>query len=84
MQTVTDAIQLLRRQAELEGTMRTPGGVRISEEQELILLRRRLAELPEAIRAVLQAAHALGRPAAEVTSQDVESWAIAGTKTQPN
>jgi len=49
MQTINDAIKLLRRQADLEAAMRKPGGIRIIEEQELIMLRRRLAEYPQAV-----------------------------------
>jgi len=55
--------------------MKQPGGIRIMEEQELFVLGRRLASYPEAIQAVIQAAHALRRPVTEVTVEDVESWA---------
>jgi hypothetical protein len=48
MQTINDAIRLLRRQVDLEAAMRKPGGIRITEEQELVILKRRLAEYPEA------------------------------------
>jgi hypothetical protein len=52
------------------------GGIRITEEQELQLLRRRLENFPEAMRAVIQAAqHALRRPVSEVSLQEVENWA---------
>jgi hypothetical protein len=66
---------LLRRQAELESAMKQPGGIRITEEQEILVLQRRLASYPQAMRAVIQAAHALRRPITEVTAEDVESWA---------
>lgn len=56
--------------------MRQPGGIRITEEQELQVVRRRMTEYPEAMRAVIQAAHALRRPVTEVTSREVESWAM--------
>lgn len=75
METVNEALVLLKRQAELEVAMRQPGGIRITEEQELHLVRRRLANFPEAMRAVIQAAHALRRPVTEVSAQDVETWA---------
>ena len=75
METVNEALGLLKRQAELETAMRQPGGIRITEEQELHVVRRRLENFPEAIRAVLQAAHALRRPVTEVSADDVESWA---------
>ncbi len=75
METVNEALGLLKRQAELEAAMRQPGGIRITEEQELHVVRRRLENFPEAMRAVLQAANALRRPVTEVTADDVESWA---------
>lgn len=75
MQTVSDALRLLKRQAELENAMKQSGGIRITEEQELHVVRRRIAEFPEAVRAVVQAAHSLRRPVSDVTVADVESWA---------
>jgi hypothetical protein len=75
METVNEALGLLRRQVELEMAMKQPGGIRITEEQELLVLRRRLASYPQAMHAVVQAAHALRRPITQVTAEDVESWA---------
>ena len=66
---------LLKRQAEIENAMKNPGGIRITEEQELHLIRRQLQQFPEVMQAVIQAAHALRRPIAELTAQDVEMWA---------
>ena len=75
MQTVTEALNLLKRQTEIENAMKNPGGIRITEEQELHFIRQQLQQFPEAMRAVIQAAHALRRPIAELTAQDVETWA---------
>ena len=75
MQTVTQALELLKRQAELETAVRQPGGARITEEQELHVLRRRLLEFPEASQAVIEAAHALRRRVTDVTADEVERWA---------
>jgi hypothetical protein len=55
METVNEALGLLRRQVELEMAMKQPGGIRITEEQELLVLRRRLASYPQAMQAVVQA-----------------------------
>jgi hypothetical protein len=77
MQTVEETLKLLKRQMELETAIRQKGGFRISEEQDLRALKQRLAEYPEAIRAVLQASHALRRPLTEIGAHDVESWAKA-------
>jgi hypothetical protein len=79
MQTVEETLKLLKRQIELETTSRQKGGFRIVEEQELRALRQRLAEYPEAIRAVLQASHALRRPVSDIGPHDVESWAKTST-----
>jgi hypothetical protein len=72
-------LRLVKRQLELETAIRQKGGFRIVEEQELRALRQRLAEYPEAIRAVLQASHALRRPVSDIGPHDVESWAKAAS-----
>jgi hypothetical protein len=75
MQTVNEALNLLKRQAELEAAMKQPGGIRITEEQELQVVRRRLQQFPEASQAIVQAVHALRRPVTDVTADEVERWA---------
>lgn len=50
MKSVNELLRLFMRQAELESAMRQPGGARVTEEQALHALRRRLAELPEDLR----------------------------------
>jgi hypothetical protein len=77
MQTIDEALNLLRRQAQLEHAMKQPGGIRITQEQELHAVRRRLIDLPEAVKAIEQAAHALRRPVTELTASDVEQWVSA-------
>ena len=74
METVNEALSLLRRQAELEQSMKEAGGIRITEEQELLVLKRG-RPIRRAIQTVVQAAHALRRSVTEVTAEDVESWA---------
>ncbi len=75
MKTIDDTLSVLRRQAEIESAMKQPGGIRITEEQELHTIRRLLKRFPEAVDAILQAAHALRRPIANLTGTDVEAWA---------
>jgi hypothetical protein len=75
MQTIDDTLTLLRRQAEIESAMKHPGGIRITEEQELHNIRRQLERFPEAMEAIVQAAHALRKPVSNLTSTDVEAWA---------
>jgi ubiquinone biosynthesis protein UbiJ len=75
MQSVDEALILLKRQAVLEAAMRQRGGIRITEEQELHVVRRRLADFPAEIQAVIQAAKALRRPIGNLSATDVENWA---------
>jgi hypothetical protein len=74
VETVNEALSLLRRQAGLEQSMKEAGGIRITEEQELLVLKRG-RPIRRAIQTVVQAAHALRRSVTEVTAEDVESWA---------
>jgi hypothetical protein len=48
MNTVNELLELFTRQAALEKAMRQPGGARVTEEQELLAVRQKLAKLPEA------------------------------------
>ena len=75
MQTVDETLSLLQRQVELETAMRQPGGIRITEEQQLHHLRQQLKQFPEAVQAVMEAAHALRRPVTLLTATEVERWA---------
>ena len=77
MQSVDEALRLLKRQAELETAMKQRGGIRIIEEQELHVVRRRLADSPEAARAIVQAAQALRRPIGDLSASEVATWARA-------
>ena len=56
MKSANELLELFARQAELERAMRQPGGARIIEEQELLAVRRKLAELPEAMGISLRSA----------------------------
>jgi hypothetical protein len=77
MQTVDEALNLLKRQAELEAAMKSPHHIRIREEQELRVVRRQLQQFPEVVQAVVQAAHALRRPVTDVSADEIVSWAAA-------
>ena len=46
-----------------------------TEEQEFVILKRRLCEYPEAALAVMQATHAMRKPVTAVTAREVEAWA---------
>jgi hypothetical protein len=49
MNSVNELLELFTRQAALERAMRQPGGARVTEEQELLAVREKLARLPEAM-----------------------------------
>ena len=50
MKSVNELLELFMRQAELEKAMRQPGGARVTDERELRALRRKIAEIPPAVR----------------------------------
>jgi hypothetical protein len=56
MKSVNELLELFTRQAELEKAMRQPGGARVTEEQELLAVKRKLAKLPEAMGIALTSA----------------------------
>ena len=74
MNTITEALALMQRQAELEATLKESGAVHVTEERELLALHRRLGRIPEATQAVMQASHALRRSVATISPEEVESW----------
>ena len=53
MKSVNELLELFTRQAALEKAMRQRGGARVIEEQELLEVRRRLAQLPAAMGVLL-------------------------------
>jgi hypothetical protein len=66
--------------ADLVTTARTSsrtslGPVHVTEERELLAVRRRLGKFPEATQAVAQVAHALRRSIPDLNADEVESWA---------
>lgn len=71
MDTLHQALELLKRQAELESGLRQPGGLRVTSERELYALRERLQRYPEAVNAILQRARNLNRPVDALTTHDL-------------
>jgi hypothetical protein len=49
MESLHEALRLIKRQAELENAMRRPGGIRVTEERELHQLRDALTALPSLV-----------------------------------
>jgi hypothetical protein len=73
MEPINEALELLKRQAQLESGLRQAGGIRITEERELYALRERLQRYPQAVTAILQAARNLNRPVDALEARDVRS-----------
>jgi hypothetical protein len=77
METVSEALSLLNRQLEIEAAMKRPGGIRITEERELLALRRQLSQCPDHIREAVHQAHA-SRQQMLQAKEPSERWASAG------
>ena len=71
MDNIQQALELLKRQAELESGLRQPGGLRVTSERELYALRERLQRYPEAVNAILQRARNLNRPVDALSATDL-------------
>lgn len=71
MDNIQRALELLKRQAELESGLRQPGGLRVTSERELYALRERLQRYPEAVNAILQKASNLNRPVDALSASDM-------------
>jgi len=73
MEPITEALQLLRRQAEIQsGLRRWDSTNRVVEERELYLIRQRLARYPAAVQAIALTAAELHRPVEHLSVRDVE------------
>ena len=74
MEPVSVALQLLKRQAEIQRQMRKPGGIPVLEERELFAIRERLVQYPAAVQAITQLAGATRTPLEQIRVEDVEKW----------
>ena len=72
MDPITEALRLLRRQAEIQNSLRRGRGSRVTEERELYLIRNRLAQFPAAVQAITITAAELHRPVDTLSVADVE------------
>ena len=75
MEPMNEALELLKRQAELEAGLRHSGGTRVTEERELYVLRSRLQRYPAAVQAILSAASTLHRPVESLSLEDIRRLA---------
>ncbi|HXP66747.1 MAG TPA: hypothetical protein VN815_14820 [Steroidobacteraceae bacterium] len=60
MKSGNDLKELFAREAELEKAMRQPGGARIIEEQELLAVRKKLANRATALRETAESERGIG------------------------
>jgi hypothetical protein len=72
MEPITEALQLLKRQAEIQQRLRSSRSEPLLAERELYLIRQRLARYPAALQAIAFTAAELHRPADTLTVRDVE------------
>ena len=77
MEPIHEALRLIKRQAELENAMRRPGGIRVTEERELLELSGALARFPAAVKAILEAASRMRRPVDTISAEDVERMTLS-------
>lgn len=72
VETVNEALQLLKRQADIQDVLRHSNTNRVLAERELYLIRRRLARYPAAVQAIALTAAELHRPVEFLRASDVE------------
>jgi hypothetical protein len=72
METIAEALRLLKRQAAIQNDARRTRGSRVVEERELFLIRNKLAQFPAAVQAITLAAAELHRPVDTLSVVDVE------------
>lgn len=72
MENVTEALALLKRQAEIQNNLRRSRDNPLLAERELFLIRNQLSRLPAAVQAIGLAAADLHRPIDTLSVRDVE------------
>jgi hypothetical protein len=73
MEPITEALELLKRQAQLEAGLRLVGGIQVTEERELYAVRAKLERYPQAVAAILQMASNLHRPVDTLSAADLRN-----------
>jgi hypothetical protein len=73
MDSIVEALELMKRQAVLECGLRQAGGIRVTEERELYAVRAQLQRYPQAVAAILQVASNLHRPVDTLSSADLRN-----------
>jgi hypothetical protein len=78
MEPVSEALRLVKRQAEIEPRRRQLGGTTILEERELFAIRARLEDFPVAGHATVELTGARRQPVGQIRVEDVEPWDVRG------
>lgn len=73
VERLTEALNLLRRQAVLDDAMHRPGGIRVTEERELYELRALLQKYSGAVKAILETSKRLHRPIDALSPHEVDT-----------
>jgi hypothetical protein len=73
MESISEALELLKRQKVLENRMRQAGGIRVIEERELYAVRERVQRYPQAVAAILEIASNLHRPVDTLSPADLRN-----------
>jgi hypothetical protein len=72
METIAEALRLLKRQAAIQNDVRRTRGSRVVQERELYLIRNKLARYPAAVQAITLTASELHRPIEYLRVSDIE------------
>lgn len=72
MDSIAEALRLLKRQAEIERQRRQPGGITIIEERELFAIRYRLEDFPAGVRAIAELSGARHQSLDQIRIEDLE------------
>mgnify|MGYP001588634545 CR=1 FL=1 len=71
MEPISEVLRLLRRQAEIQNGLRRSNASCVTDERELLLIRRKLSRYPAAVQAIGIASTELQRPADALSVDDI-------------
>ena len=72
MEQVVETLNLLKRQAHIQDTLRHSDANRVLAERELYLIQKRLARFPATLQAIAVAAAELHKPVDALSARDIE------------
>jgi hypothetical protein len=77
MHSLDETLRLLKRQSQLEKAIRRPGGIRIIEERELVLLRSALEKVPIEVATIMDTAAKMRKPLDNMSPEDLERLSLS-------